>query len=120
MADMDGQLLAQDDIDALLGEAGLEGGYQESPIEEEVTAPTKSSSIKFAKVSDDEARFTMAMLRSKAMLDREDDIRIIWNAEGCIPLSAGLNMTIQESDYVTLGVLHTSHLVVRTNLEGQD
>jgi len=30
MTDGDEQLLAQDDIDALLGEAGLDGGYDEN------------------------------------------------------------------------------------------
>jgi len=111
----DDKLLAQDDIDALLGEAGIEGnyetkGHQESPRQ----APRqKAQSIRFIKRSDDDVRFTMSVLRNKAFLEREDNVKVIWNASGTIPMASGFNINIQEREYVTLGILHENHLVVK-------
>ena len=114
------KLLAQDDIDALLGEAGIEGSYDsEEPEKQNLpTALKKKPVIRFAKRSDDEVKFAFSLLQSKAFLEREDDVKVIWNAQGNIPMVSGLNMKIQDIEYVTLGTLHDSHLVVKYSNEG--
>lgn len=111
----DDKLLAQDDIDALLGEAGIEGNYEtKGPQEVTRQAPRqKAQSIRFIKRSDDDVRFTMSVLRNKAFLEREDNVKVIWNASGTIPMASGFNINIQEREYVTLGILHENHLVVK-------
>ncbi len=109
------KLLAQDDIDALLGEAGIEGNYEsEEPIKKkpEIT-PKVVSRIRFAKRSDAEVRETLFLLRSKAFLEREDDVKVIWNAQGTVPMVSGSLMKIQDSEYISLGVLYENHLVVK-------
>ena len=109
------RLLAQDDIDALLGEAGIEGNYEtKGPHEKTRLEPLpKRPSIRFIKRSDDEVRFTISLLRNKAFLEREDNVKVIWNASGTIPMASGFNLNIQEREYVSLGILHEHHLVVR-------
>ena len=110
----DDKLLAQDDIDALLGEAGLEGGYESV---KEIGATTKrsvnKSVVKFSNVTDDEAYETMSVLFTKALLERDDDVKVIWNAGGTIPMAAGFSMSIQNMEFESLGVLKENHLVVK-------
>jgi hypothetical protein len=115
------RLLAQDDIDALLGEAGIEGNYETNdPIEKtRKDTYTKTPSLKFGKRSDDDVRFTISILRNKAFLVREEDVKVIWNASGTIPMASGFNINIQEREYISLGVLHENHLVVRDIGSGQ-
>ena len=109
------KLLAQDDIDALLGQAGLEGNYtSENPGKQEASLlPKKKSVIKFVKRSDNEVKDLMSMLRNKAFLERESDVNVIWNAQGNVPMVSGSHMKIQDLEYVTLGVLYENHLVVQ-------
>lgn len=110
----DGKLLVQDDIDALLGEAGLEGNYEsEKPEKKPSSTPKKRSSVRFSKITDEDAIDSFTSLYSKAILEREDDIRVIWNASGTIPMASGLNLKIQGMEYVSLGVLYENHLVVK-------
>ena len=108
------KLLAQDDIDALLGEAGLEGGYSEKKeAPPKVKAPAEKPVIRFSSVTDDEVRDTMSILLSKALLERDDDVKIIWNAAGTIPMATGFNMRIQDTEFMSLGTLKENHLVVK-------
>ncbi len=111
----DDKLLAQDDIDALLGEAGIEGNYDGDEPEKKysVKKPVDKPVIRFTQVSDEEVFSTMALLRSKAWLERGDDIKVIWNASGTIPMATGFTMNIQDEGYISLGVLRDSHLVVK-------
>ena len=110
----DDKLLGQDDIDALLGEAGIEGNYDTpKPVDTGNRAPLKPPTVRFLKGSDDDAKSMIAILRNKAFLVREDDIKVIWNASGTFPLASGFNLNIQDRDYVSLGVLYNSHLVVK-------
>ena len=112
----DGKLLAQDDIDALLGEAGTEGiNKAEGPEEESPKLPKKSSAVRFAKRSESEVKDSLSLLHNKAFLEREHDVQVIWNALGTIPMVTGLSMKIQDREYVSLGVLHVNHLVVTSN-----
>ncbi|MBN2418306.1 MAG: hypothetical protein JXL81_02895 [Deltaproteobacteria bacterium] len=107
------KLLAQDDIDALLGEAGIEGDYDSK---KEIDAPKrslKSSIVKFSNVTDDEVHETISLLLAKALLERDDDVKVIWNAGGTIPMGAGLCMNIQNMEFESLGVLKDNHLVVK-------
>jgi hypothetical protein len=117
----DDRLLAQDDIDALLGEAGIEGKYEtkEEPQKSPGNAPKKKPSVRFTRVSEEDVRFTMSILRNKAFLEREDDVKVIWNASGTIPMASGFSINIQDRDYVSLGVLHENHLVVKDIGSGQ-
>ena len=110
----DDKLLAQDDIDALLGEAGLEGSYDS--VQEDKTAskrPVNTSIVKFSSVSDDEVHETISVLLSKALLERDDDVKVIWNAGGTIPMATGFSMNIQNMEFESLGVLKEHHLVVK-------
>ena len=113
----DSKLLAQDDIDALLGEAGLEGGYEAEESEKETKPGKKSSPVKFSSTTDNEVREILTSLFNKAFLEREDDIKVIWNASGVIPMASGFDVKIQGIDYVSLGVIHDKHLVVK--IEGE-
>jgi hypothetical protein len=109
------RLLAQDDIDALLGEAGIEGNYETKGPREKSRSESlpKTPSIRFLKGSDDDAKVTISLLRNKAFLERENDVKVIWNASGTIPMASGFNINIQDRAYVSLGVLHENHLVVK-------
>ena len=110
----DDKLLAQDDIDALLGEAGLEGGYDsEKEVEAKPKRPAKDSILKYSNVSDDEAHQTMSVLFAKALLERDNDVKVIWNAGGTIPMATGFSMNIQNMEFESLGVLKENHLVVK-------
>lgn len=111
----DDKLLAQDDIDALLGEAGIEGSYETDEIDIIKPPPIAKNKpvIRFAKRSDDEVKSLINFLQNKALLQREDDVKVIWNAIGSIPMASGLDIRIQEMEYVSLGVLRESHLVVK-------
>jgi len=115
------RLLAQDDIDALLGEAGIEGRYEtkEELQKSQPNVPKKTPSIRFTRISDDDVRVTISILRNKAFLEREDDVKVIWNASGTIPMASGFSINIQDRDYVSLGVLHENHLVVKDIGSGQ-
>lgn len=112
---IDDKLLAQDDIDALLGEAGIEGKYEtkEPPQKTQPHASQKAPSIRFTKISDDDVRFSISILRNKAFLERENNVKVIWNASGTIPMASGFNINIQDRDYISLGVLNENHLVVK-------
>ena len=110
----DDKLLAQDDIDALLGEAGLEGGYDSK--KEVEAAPKRSANksiVKYSNVTDDEVHETMSVLLAKALLERDHDVKVIWNAGGTIPMGAGFSMNIQNMEFESLGVLKENHLVVK-------
>ena len=110
----DAKLLAQDDIDTLLGEAGLEGSYDEERKKKQAPAPgKKASSVRFTKKTDLDVKGTMEQLYSRALLERDEDVKVIWNAAGTIPMLTGSNMKIHDSDYVTLGTLYENHLVVK-------
>ena len=110
----DGKLLAQDDIDALLGEAGIEGNYEtDIPTKEPFHTPKKKSNIRFAKRKKEEIENIMGVLYNMAFLERESDVQVIWNALGTVPLASGVNMKIQGMEYVSLGVLRENHLVVK-------
>lgn len=111
----DDKLLAQDDIDALLGEAGIEGNYEanETSIIKPQQGTKNKPVIRFTKRSDDEVLGLIHFLKNKALLQREEDVKVIWNALGSIPMASGLDIKIQEMEYVSLGVLRESHLVVK-------
>ncbi|MFC1823485.1 hypothetical protein ACFL9T_12315 [Thermodesulfobacteriota bacterium] len=124
----DDQMLGQDDIDALLaqsdktdeGEASSED-QSEAPEEEqklpaETEEPLEQPSLKTAaksiRKSNSEVRAMTTQLFNKAFLQRDDGVKVIWNALGVIPMNAGVNMKIQGMEYVTMGILHQKHLVV--------
>lgn len=108
------KLLAQDDIDALLGQAGLEGSYNsDKKAEPPPKAHVNKSAVRFSNVTEDEVHNTISILLSKALLDRDEDLKIIWNAMGTIPMATGFNMVIENIEYESLGVLKENHLVVK-------
>jgi hypothetical protein len=113
------KLLAQDDIDALLGEAGIEGNYETKELTHRPHPSTTTPSVRSGKISNDDVRLTISLLRNKAFLERGDDVKVIWNASGTIPLASGFNLNIQEMEYISLGVLHENHLVVRVVAQEQ-
>ena len=110
----EGKLLAQDDIDVLLGEAGIEGDYDSKKgIEIQQNRPIINSIVKFSNVTDDEVHETFALLLSKALLERDDNVKVIWNAGGTIPMAAGFHMNIQNMEFESLGALKDNHLMVK-------
>ena len=115
------KLLAQDDIDALLGEAGIEGDYdsKKNKREEVYKAPKKKPVVRFAKRSNEEVKDTVFLLYNKAYLKRDDDVKVIWNALGTLPMVSGSTLKIQDSSYVSLGILHENHLVVKCSEENE-
>ena len=109
----DGKLLAQDDIDALLNEAGLEGDYEDES--NQAGGEQQSTSTSFPqtrKIPTEQYESTLAHLRERASLEREEGIKIIWNAFKSLPMTAGLKIKIQEQGYVSMGVLEAKHLIV--------
>jgi hypothetical protein len=109
-----GKLLAQDDIDALLGEAGIEGNYESEMVPTESSkTPVKKSKIRFSTRTQEDIKTIMNQLHTMAFLEREKDVQIIWNALGTIPLASDFKMKIQGIEYVSLGVLREKHLVVK-------
>ncbi len=103
------EILSQDDVDALLEGAGGE-------TEEAAPAGENDGGKKIVTAnngrSDEEARYLLASLCKKAIVPREKGVRVIWNAQGLFPLTAGYQMEIQGSKYVSLGSLGEAHLVV--------
>ncbi len=102
--------LAQDDIDALLNEAGLDGGYDEDA--EEAPAPEAEPVFVQKERSAKDVVGILADLYCKASLKREKGVQVIWNAMGVLPMNAGMSMKIQGKDYMSLGVLNKNHLIV--------
>ena len=108
------KLLPQDDIDTLFGEGGLEGGYCYSKeVETVARRSNKNTIVRFSSVTDDEVNETMSLLLSRALFKRDDNIKVIWNAGGTIPMGGGFSINIQDMDFESLGVLKKSHLVVK-------
>lgn len=105
-----GKLLAQDDVDAILAQAGLEGDYDEEAEEEHT--PEQNRQFHLKRRTDEEVRDITRSLFNRAFLERESDVAVIWNAAGVIPMQSGASMKIQDVDYMTLGVLHEKHLVI--------
>ena len=108
------KLLAQDDIDVLLGEAGVEGDYdskKENDVQQKRSV--RNSIVKFSDVTDSEVHETISLLLTKALLERDDDVKVIWNAGGTIPMAAGFHINIQNMEFESLGVLKDNHLVVK-------
>ena len=92
--------LGQDDLSALLDQDGNVSESIEKPI------------IKPENKSDGEANDILTRLYNRAYLKRDEDVKIIWNASGVIPMNSGLSMEIEGIEYISLGVLHENHLVV--------
>lgn len=108
-----GKLLAQDDIDALLSEAGLEGDYSSKESEEKAEPPKKKNTfIRPQEKTSHEIRLVTEILCKKAFLKREEGVQIIWNASNVFPMVAGLNLKIQGMRYTSMGVLNEKHLVI--------
>lgn len=105
------EILSQDDVDALLEGAGSE---EEAPSQEATPAEESERKIVTASCrrSASEAMNILASLCRKAMVQRDRDVRVIWNAHGLFPMTSGYNMEIQGRTYVSLGSLGNSHLVV--------
>lgn len=105
------EILSQDDVDALLegGDSGEEKPSQAAAAVEEHERKIVTTSCGR---SASEARELLVGLCKKAMVQRDKDVRVIWNAHGLFPLTAGYNMEIQGRTYVSLGSLGNTHLVV--------
>jgi len=106
------QILSQDDVDALL--AGADSG-DESPDESSGPAPHEPDRKLVTATlgrSESQARAILASLCRKAVVERDEGVRIIWNALDLFPLSSGYDMEIQGRRYVSLGSIGNSHLVV--------
>jgi len=111
----DGGVLAQDDIDSLLGEAGMEGDDGEGK-NADTSVPAKDDSVfSSVKMSNLNVRETMEALYSRAAHERNNDVTVIWNASGTLPMLKGYNMKIHDTDYVSIGTLYENHLVVKNH-----
>lgn len=104
------KLLSQDDVDAILTQSGLEGGYDQN--DEKDSQPKEKKIIATKQRSQDEIKALSYQLYNKAFLEREEGVSVIWNAAEVMPMEAGLNVKIQGRDYLTLGVLNEKHLIV--------
>jgi hypothetical protein len=114
-----GKLLGQDDIDALLSQAGLEGDYEEKEAEAEEEVPAekpKAPVLPKSKKTDEDIQVIIDILCQKACHRRDEGVQIIWNASSVVPMAAGLSLNIQGDQYTSLGVLNEKHLVVGSHL----
>lgn len=102
------QQLGQDDIDALLNQ---NNNVQEE-TEEVSTAPADKPVLRTKKRSHEAVKSLSADLYNKAFLQRDDGVKVIWNASTVFPMTSGLSLKIQGAEYISLGVLHNKHLVV--------
>ena len=101
--------LGQDDIDALFSHADKGEEPDESLPEKHVLDTLDKSKRK----SDEEVRAMSVQLYNRGYLTREKDVKVIWNASGTLPMNSGIVITIQGTEYISLGILHEKHLVVR-------
>jgi len=97
------QILGQDDIDALLVRA--DGTDENRPLKDLKNAE---------EVSDAYIHALSAQIYSRCLLSREPGVQVIWNALNTLPMNPGMNLSIQGLEYRTLRVLHTHHLVVKS------
>ena len=92
-----------------------EGSYKSEKTDK--ASPTLSvrndSPIRFSQKSLAEASETLESLFKKTFLERDDELKVIWNALGSIPTVMEQKMNIQGIEYVSVGILHENHLVVK-------
>ena len=108
----DGQLLAQDDIDSLLNEAGVGGGNEPEESTEPEPEKKPPPTIEPIQRTEEDVENTMAQIYDRAILKREEGVRIIWNALGILPMIPGIDVEIEGKDFLSLGVLQGKHLIV--------
>ena len=104
----DGQVLAQDDIDDLFAQDG-ESEETEEPFEKPLMAFEKEPEMDLV----EDAAALSSQLYHMAALKRDENVKVIWNASGTLPMNSGFSMEIEGIAYTSLGVLHDKHLVVR-------
>ncbi len=104
----DGKVLAQDDIDALFNQDGESQEPEEPPEKPFMTSGKKPE----MDVVEDAAALS-SQLYHMAALKRDENVKVIWNASGTLPMNSGFSMEIEGIAYTSLGVLHDKHLVVR-------
>ncbi len=104
------KLLSQDDVDAILTQSGLEGNCL--PDDDKPSSAPEKKPVTAKRRSHAEARALSYKLYNKAILEREKDVSVIWNAAQIMPMESGLNLKIQGRDYITLGILNERHLIV--------
>lgn len=104
------QLLAQEDVDAILTQAGLEGDYGSEGIKGKILAHKRTGTPRTR--SDAEVKAITSALFRRTLLERNQRVAVIWNAAGVMSLDSGMGIKIQGIDCVTLGVLHERHLVI--------
>jgi len=114
MADMSANddLLGQDELDELLKEAGLEGNDAPESPAEKTPVTSKPLANKMAPVPRKDVSGLMECLFNKSCLNREEGIRIIWNASSVFPMNSGITLKIEGQDYISLGALHENHLII--------
>jgi len=108
----DGQLLAQDDIDSLLNEAGVDGGDEPEEFTEPDPEKNPPPKIKPIQRTEEDVGNAMAQIYTRAILKREESVRVIWNALGVLPMIAGIDVEIEGKNFLSLGVLQGKHLIV--------
>ena len=106
------EILSQDDVDALLAGAGSGGDEPEAEAAAPEQGPERKLVTANVRRSEAEARDILARLCRSAFVPRDKGVRIIWNAGGLFPLTAGYNMEIQGRRYVSLGPFGRTHLVI--------
>ncbi|MBN2061591.1 MAG: hypothetical protein JW882_14360 [Deltaproteobacteria bacterium] len=109
----DKKLLKQDDIDLLLNEAGLDGGYKPEKTAKPPLRVKNHSPVSFTNMKLSDSREALEILFKNTSLERDDNIKVIWNASGNISMATGMELNIQGTGYVTLGIFHKNHLMVK-------
>ncbi|MBW1861174.1 MAG: hypothetical protein JRJ02_02210 [Deltaproteobacteria bacterium] len=105
----DGKVLAQDDIDSLFSSSD-ESEESEEPTEK----PLMTSEKKPKEYTVEDVTAWSSQLYNMANLKREENVKVIWNALGTLPMTSGFSIKIEGMEYTSLGVLHENHLVVRS------
>jgi len=99
-------------VDALLAGADMGDDSPDEAVEASQQESDRKSVTASLGRSESEAHAILASLCRKAVVERDEGVRIIWNALDLFPLSSGYNMEIQGRRYVSLESIGNSHLVV--------
>ena len=88
------------------------GGDAPEEFEESELEKTPPPIIDPIQRTEEDVENTMAQVYARAILKREEGVRVIWNVLGILPLVSGINIQIEGKDFLSLGVLQGKHLIV--------
>jgi hypothetical protein len=109
----------QVEMNTQVEQAEPEEGHEEifSQGEQSASESALERTTEKTSLSESEVRALSGELYRKAVFDRDENVRVIWNASGILSMSPGLHMTIEGRDYRVLDIIHNKHLVMACSLQ---